>query len=82
MTKSGDRFLFLRQLRLELERQLVAGEADRHGAAVFQRAEQDLISQPVADLGLNHARERPCPVNGIVALRREIAPRGDFGTPG
>ena len=43
---------------------------DRDGAAVFERAEQDFVGQPIADLGLDDARQRPGAVDRIVALRR------------
>src|SRR5690242_9980560 len=49
--------------------------ADGGGAAVLQLAEQDLVGEPVADLRLNHARERPGAVDGIVSLAREVLPR-------
>ena len=64
--------------RLDVERQLLAVEADRHRAAVLEPAEQDLVGQRIAHLGLDHARQRPRAVDRVVALlaRARRAPPG------
>ena len=59
----------------ELKGQFGAFQADGDGSAVFERAEQDFIRQPVADLGLNHAGERPRAEERVVALLRQVGAR-------
>src|SRR6185503_8890556 len=56
---------------LERKRQLAVLEPDRHGSAVLQPAEQDLIGQRIAYFGLDDPRERARPENRVVALLRE-----------
>jgi hypothetical protein len=51
--------------------------ADRHRAAVLEPAEQDLVGQRVAHLGLDDARERPRAVDRVVALLGQ--PRARLG---
>ena len=45
--------------RLDRERQPRAVPADRHGAAVLEPPEEDLVGERVAHLGLDQPRERP-----------------------
>ena len=55
----------------DLERRAVSLHANRDGAAVFEPPEQDLVGERVADLGLNHPRERPRAEHRVVALARQ-----------
>ena len=45
--------------RLVGERQLVVRDADHHGPAMFELAEEHLVGERIADLALHDARERP-----------------------
>ena len=56
-----------RRLCIDLELETVAGEFDRDRPATFQVAEQDLVGQPVADLGLDQPRQRARTERLIVA---------------
>src|SRR4029453_711798 len=59
----------------ELERQRVAAKADRHGAAVLERAAEDLVGEPIAAPRLDDAGERTRAEGRVVAFLREILPR-------
>src|SRR3989337_707699 len=69
------RFLRTRR-RVESETQFVSAQSNRDRAAAFELAEEDLVGERIANLGLNHARERPRAIDRIVALDRE--PRARF----
>src|SRR5262249_52400689 len=64
-----------RSARLERERELLAVEPDRHGAAVLEAAEQDLVREGIAHLGLDDAAQRTRAHDGIEPLLREPGTR-------
>jgi len=66
-----------RRRGFEPEIQLPFFQGNRDRPTTLEPAEEDLVRQPIAYLGLNHARQRPRAEDRVVTLLRE--PRSSFG---
>src|SRR5450759_3000272 len=64
-----------RLLNRKDERQVGSVVPDRNVPAVFQRAEEDFVGEPIAHFRLDHAGQRARAEDRVVALLREVRAR-------